>query len=372
VTRWTRRRALSALTWPLEAAPSERERLRAVAQLAVTEPDTAAALAEANDWSRRLRRARRAFDRPTALRNPAVRAWFGARTVFGATELERFADCSSAWLFERVVDPKTIDAEADAMLRGQVAHQTLFRFYSGLPRELGSERVPPERVEEAVAFLRRCLDEALRGGVRLELTEIETAELEETLWRDLEQFVHDEARSELELVPSRLEVSFGSERSAPELQRGLELEPGLHLSGKIDRVDVAPFTARGIVQDYKSGKSVHSARAIDAELRLQIPLYMLVLRDLVGIEPLGGVYRALAGRRAARGMLREEAAEDVPGFSKRDYLGEEEFWAQTETARTRAATYARRIQAGDVRHDPKGGECPAWCDLWPMCRVPRA
>jgi hypothetical protein len=99
---------------------------------------------------------------------------------------------------------------------------------------------------------------------------------------------------------------------------------------------------------------------------------MLVLRDLVGIEPLGGVYRALAGRRATRGMLRAEAEEDVPGFSKRDYLGEEEFWAQIEAARGRAATYGRRIQAGDVRHDPKGGECPAWCDLWPMCRVPRA
>ena len=372
VTRWTRRRALSALTWPLESAPSERERLRAVAQLAVTEPDTATALAEANDWGRRLRRARLAFDRPTALRNPAVRAWFGARTVFAATELERFADCSSAWLFERVVDPKTIDAEADAMLRGQVAHQTLFRFYSGLPKELGAERVPPERVEEAVGFLRRCLDEALRGGVRLELTELEAAELEETLWRDLEQFVRDEARSALALVPRRLEVSFGSERSAPELQRGLELEPGLHLSGKIDRIDVDPFSARGIVQDYKSGKSVHSAAAIESERRLQVPLYMLVLRDLVGIEPLGGVYRALAGRRSARGMLRAEAEADVPGFSKRDYLGEDEFWAQIEGARGRAAGYAQRIRAGDVRHDPKGGQCPAWCDVWPMCRVTRA
>jgi ATP-dependent helicase/DNAse subunit B len=371
VSRWTRRRALSALTWPLEAAPSERERLRAVAQLAVTEPDTAAALAEANDWSRRLRRALIAFERPTLLRNPAVRAWFGARTVFSATELERFADCSSAWLFERVVDPKTIDAEADAMLRGQVAHQTLFRFYSGLPKEVGTDRVEEARVEEAVGFLRRCLDDALRGGVRLELSGLEAAELEQTLWRDLEQFVRDEARSELQLVPRRLEVGFGSERSAPELQRGLELEPGIHLSGKIDRIDVDPFSARGIVQDYKSGKTVHSAHAIDTELRLQIPLYMLVLRDLVGIEPLGGLYRALAGQRSARGMLRTEAEEDVPGFSKRDYLNEEEFWGQIETARERAADYTRRIRAGDVRHDPKGGECPAWCDLWTMCRVPK-
>src|SRR5207302_742101 len=109
--------------------------------------------------------------------------------------------------------------------------------------------------------------------------ELEAAELEETLWRDLEQFVRDEARSELALVPRKLEVSFGSERSAPELQRGLELEPGLHLSGKIDRIDVDPFSARGIVQDYKSG---------------------------------------------------------------------------------------------DGRHDPKGDQCPTWCDVWPMCRVPRA
>jgi hypothetical protein len=55
-----------------------------------------------------------------------------------ATELERFADCSSAWLFERVVDPKTIDAEADAMLRGKVAHQTLYAFYSGCRRSSAS------------------------------------------------------------------------------------------------------------------------------------------------------------------------------------------------------------------------------------------
>ena len=38
----------------------------------------------------------------------------------------------------------------------------------------------------------------------------------------------------------------------------------------------------------------------------------------------------------------------------------------------RAASYARRIRAGDVRHDPKGDECPAWCDLWTMCRIRRS
>jgi hypothetical protein len=204
------------------------------------------------------------------------------------------------------------------------------------------------------------------------LTGVQAAELRQTLHRDLEAFVRDETASPVQLVPRRLEVGFGSDRAAAELQRGLALGDGLTLSGKIDRVDVDPFSARGIVQDYKSGKVAYSAREIDREFRLQIPLYLLVLRDLIGIEPIGGVYRALAGKRASRGMLRASAAADLPGFSANDYLDDDTFWAQVETARERAGAYAQRIRAGDVLHDPKGDGCPAWCDLWPICRVERA
>ncbi len=374
VERATRRRALSELTWPVETAPTERERLRALARLSA-EPDgreVAVALASANGWARRLGRALTAFDRDTRLRNPAVLAYLGSRTVFGATELERFLDCSSAWLFERVVDPKTIDAESDPLLRGKVAHQALYAFYSGLPKELGADRVTPETLEPALAFLERCLDDALGSGVRLELSEVEAVELREGLRHDLERFVHAEAESKTTFLPRRFEVGFGTDRSAPELQRGLELGDGLFVSGKIDRVDIDPMSARGIVQDYKSGKGSFSARQIDEERRLQVPLYMLVLRDLAGIEPLGGVYRALSGARAARGMLRAESRDDLPGYKAADYLEEDEFWAQVETARGRGLGAARRIRGGEVAHDPKGGECPTWCDLWTMCRVSRA
>jgi hypothetical protein len=251
-------------------------------------------------------------------------------------------------------------------------HTALNRFYATLPKELDAERVTPENLDAALALVRRCLDDALESGVRLDLTDLQAAELRQSLIADLEGFVRDEAESEVPFVPRRLEVSFGSDRAAPELQRGLALGDGLWLSGKIDRIDVDPWSARGIVQDYKSGKGAHSAREIDRELRLQIPLYVLALRDLVGLEPLGGIYRALAGKRLTRGMLRESAREDLPGFARDDYLDDEAFWAQAETARERARTHAERIRAGDVLHDPKGDGCPAWCDLWTMCRVQRA
>ena len=373
VARATRRRPLSSLTWALEAAPSERERLRAVARLAVDDADGANALAAANGWSRRLERARSAFDRPTELTSPAVLEWLSARTVFAATELERFADCSSAWLMDRVVDPKKIDAEPDPLLRGQIVHAALSRFYSQLPKELDADRVTPENLDAALDLVRRSLDDALESGVRLDLTALQAAELRQTLLSDLEGFVRDEAATEVAFVPRRFEVGFGSDRAAPELQRGLPLGDGLRLSGKIDRIDVDPFSARGLVQDYKSGAGAHSAREIDRQLRLQIPLYVLALRDLVGLEPLGGVYRALSGKRVTRGMLRESASDDLPGFFSKDYLDEDEFWAQVEGARERARTNAQRIRAGDVQHDPRwDGSCPSWCDLWPMCRVRRA
>ena len=227
-----------------------------------------------------------------------------------------------------------------------------------MPKELGADRVTPENLDAALGHVRRCLDAALESGVKLDLTDVQGAELRQTLLADLEGFVRDEAASQVAFDPRRLEVGFGSERAAPELQRGLAIGDGLTLSGKIDRIDIDPFSARGIVQDYKSGAGAHSARDIDRELRLQIPLYLLVLRDLVGVEPLGGVYRALAGRRVTRGMLRSSAREDLPGFARDDYLDDDAFWAQVETARERAGEYAERIRAGDVRHDPKGDGCP--------------
>ena len=188
------------------------------------------------------------------------------------------------------------------------------------------------------------------------------------------------------LVPKRFEVGFGSERSAAELKRGLDLGD-LTVSWKIDRIDLDPFSARGLVQDYKSGRTSQSAVQIEAELKLQLQLYLLVLRDLVGLEPLGGVYRALAGERPTRGLLRASAREDgVPGFVSTDYLEEDEFWAKIECAAETARRFAGLIRSGDVRHDPLGldvrpreangdqgewGRCPGWCRLAPRCRVAR-
>lgn len=360
VRRQTVRRPLSRLTWRLEEAPTERERLRALASLSASARDEADALAVANGCERRLRRALHAFSRPTRIAHPRALALLGERESLRVTDLERMATCSSAWFVERYLRPGRIDQVIDARLRGSIAHVALQRFYSRLPSALaGAERVTPENVEDAVALVHASVESAVASGLRIDADDLQRRELTQMLQRDLEQLVRDEASARSTFVPRKLEVAF----------QGYPLADGVAVSGKIDRIDVDPLSARGIVVDYKSG-AAPSASQIRDEARLQIPLYLLVLRDQIGLEPMGGVYMPLGGGRRPRGMLRKDA-DHVPGFNARDYLEGEEFEAEMEHAREVAIELAGRIRSGDVRHDPRGGECPAWCDLWRMCRKER-
>ena len=71
-----------------------------------------------------------------------------------------------------------------------------------------------------------------------------------------------------------------------------------------------------------------------------------------------------------RGLLRKGA--DLPGFVASDEVDDEDFWSVVEGARETGRGIAERIRSGDVVHDPLGGECPSWCQLWPICRVRRS
>ena len=128
--------------------------------------------------------------------------------------------------------------------------------------------------------MRRCLAEAL-GGQRVP-DSVAGKELARALERDLDAFLRAEANLDLSLVPRRFEVRFGGPMAAPGLKEGLRIGD-FAVSGQIDRIDMDPgMSPRGLVWDYKSGASAHSADEMEREGRLQIPLYILALRDLLG------------------------------------------------------------------------------------------
>jgi ATP-dependent helicase/nuclease subunit B len=364
----TIRRGLADVTWPLAEAPDDRARQRALARELREDAGWALATGAMMGWERKLQRARDAARRPTRLADSRSLEQLRATERFSVTDLERFGDCSSIWFVERLLQPREIDFELDAKLRGSVAHATLARFFSLLPGELGSDRLTVELLPRARPLMLRCLHDAL-GGQSVPGS-VAGRELTRALERDLEGFLEREAELGLELVPRRFEVRFGGPRAAPGLKEGLRIGD-FAVSGQIDRIDMDPgMVPRGLVWDYKSGSTAHTAAQLERDGKLQIPLYILALRELLGIEPVGGLYRALGGKREARGLVVENEIEAQ--LARNDLLPSDQFWAQIDRAVESAIAIVARIRSGDVTHDPRGGDCPPWCDYFPICRVYRS
>jgi RecB family exonuclease len=347
------------LTHELVEAPSERERLRALAALAGADALEARRIAATvPGWSRRIARARGAFARGTRIDDPAVLAEFAARRTFGASELEVFTDCSQRWFVDRVLRPREVDRSVDARLAGSAMHNALKRFFDRLPAELGTDGVVPEQLETAQVLLARAVDDAV-DALSLPQGSLAVSELRHALRRQLASFLRSEAALPHRFQPRHLEQSFDP----------LELG-GFSVTGRIDRIDVDPISARGLIHDYKS-TNAESAEEIRRNRRLQLPLYMLALRDRLGLEPVGGVYRGIK-KGTTRGLLRDSERDGIEGFAPKDYLDEDAFWAIVAEAVETAQTAVARIRRGDVRHDPPDHKCPAWCDAHPICRVARA
>ncbi len=134
------------------------------------------------------------------------------------------------------------------------------------------------------------------------------------------------------------------------------------------------MSARGLIHDYKAGVTANSAVRILEDGRLQIPLYLLALRELLGLEPVGGLFRALGPRRhdARAAGRRRTRTRSPPGLYANDVLPHRRLRGRHRRRPARSPTRrVARIRRGDVRHDPRGGSCPSFCPWAGVCRVPR-
>ena len=188
------------------------------------------------------------------------------------------------------------------------SHRSLTRcstqFYSRLAEGARRDRVGRRR-RRCARLSAEVSRRRARGRVAWS-SPISGRELRHGLWRDLEAFVREEARRGHAAGSAPLRGLFGSgafRDGASARPRARRRDDPL---GKIDRIDVDPSARAGSSRTTRPGSTRTPRRRSSPEKRLQIPLYMLVLRDLVGVEPLGGLYRPLSGERKARGLLRAE------------------------------------------------------------------
>ena len=117
----------------------------------------------------------------------------------------------------------------------------------------------------------------------------------------------------------------------------------------IDRVDT-DGAGHALITDYKSGatRSEHPAARWAADRRLQVALYLLVIRELTPLEPVAGFYQPLRGDDLrGRGMY-VDATELGTAAHSRDARSPVQFAAELDAAAERATQLAGALRAGVI------------------------
>jgi ATP-dependent helicase/DNAse subunit B len=373
-----RRRGLDTVVFDPGEAPSTEELARSLAALGRdADPDVALnalGVSEpvASAVASRLRAAAGTVNGlPGPLRSPDVVAELERREHYGASTLEEYAVCSYRWFVGHELRPQRLEPDPEPLTQGGIMHEVLEGLYLDPP---GNDAMP--RPGDLDAWRERAselLDAACeaRGAANDVIGRVGRRRMRVLI----ERFLEREAECESPLRPDRelIEASFGDGDDDDKPALALS---GLKLHGKIDRVDVAPGGSAGLVRDYKSGAKVTAAAKLAKEGKLQPQLYMLALRDLWGIEPLGGVYVPLSAKDPRpRGILdREEKGGLLAGeaFFNTDFLDEDALAEALTEAHGRASEITAGMSAGRIDRDPIDDKCPKYCRFQPICRRERA
>ncbi len=329
------RRLLADVVWPPELAPTAGELDRSLAACSAPsagEPPP-----------------------PERVLHEAALGHVRHREVVSAGALETFASCPVRWLVERELAPADFEPDPEALTRGSYMHDVLERLLGRLGGPVTPDSLP--RAQELLDDLLNEVPFELAPG----RPEPVRAGMRRAIEADLRRYLAHEAADGCGWPPEGLELRFGftdAEEDRPSLP-ALKLHHGgdeVAMRGLIDRVDVEPGdSGRAVVRDYKSGstRNEHQGARWGPDDQLQVALYMLAVRDLLGLAPVAGLYQPLGGSDLrARGVFLEGAPVGAKVVD-RDSRSPEELDEVLSVARERAVALAVKIRSGEVEPSPQ-------------------
>lgn len=334
-------RPLAAVGWPPEHAPTEREALRYAAATGPRQPEPP-------------------LGRPA---DPAVLDELSQRVRFSASALEQWIACPVRWFVERQLRPGALAPDAEALVRGDIAHKVLERVIGELAGRPGGVAAQP------LAARRELVATALAEATEKRTISVDPYRLRVELRRleiDLLAYLEWLARSPSSFRPQRLELEFGGpDDELPAATLGGEFT----ISGRIDRIDVDPGGQEAIIYDYKgrSDPPLHNHWADQG--RLQLQLYLRAIEELLELRGVGAFYQPIGRGKGLRARGIVQADVDT-GFTpaKGDLLGDDEFAALLDDAAARALVAAVELRSGALEPRPDSCTRDGGCAHPVICR----
>ncbi|HEV7493931.1 PD-(D/E)XK nuclease family protein [Baekduia sp.] len=292
---------------------------------------------------------------------PAALGPLRERHTWSASQLEVWASCPVKWFVERHLRPEALVPDPEPMIRGELAHRVLEHALSSLAQDGG---LSPARLPEARALVRAALDEH-RDDFKISPNPERLRSALRRLEVDLVRYLEFAAHAGSAFAPSRFEVKFGQ---AEDPFPPLELDGGaLRLAGRIDRIDVDPSGREAIVYDYKGKTATAQAKWLE-EGKLQIALYLLTVRHVLGLAPVGGLYQPLGGTEARpRGAVLKDADQGLQAFGT-DRVDEERLEELLAACADAARTAVAEIRAGALEPAPERCAYTGGCAHPTICR----
>ncbi len=297
---------------------------------------------------------------------------------FSATQLSDYAQCPflhfCRWVLKLKPIPNRAEDGLSPTLQGEIVHDTLKRYYDIILK--GADGANLDTLFEE-SFKRKT------RGIPLGFKE---EKLRKEMLHALKTFAEQDREyiKKFQFRPQYLEASFGRERyedrsivyedvrtapSLPPLRLRDKNGNIVMLTGRIDRIDVAEIDGEslGLVIDYKYSREIKNESKTREEIieegtDLQLPIYILVAKNLLGLKPIGAQFFTLKSPGRS-GIV------SVPLPNKCEHIPQEELEALLESCKVHIFRQVEGILAGDKKVKPREARrCKAWCEYRDVCR----
>lgn len=359
---------------------------------ALTGPDVARQLCQALHVAHERSARERFGPYEGLLLSAAARAALAERyppeQIWSPSKLEAYATCPFRYFAThllRLREPAELTLASRHAERGSLLHAALHAVYRRWTAAHPAGRRPTESPDEFRTELARIVEE-LRGqpgpgdAVQAALHAVDLQLIERYLADHLSQHAqYDEQVLGLapQLAPAHLEVSFGSDLTAPATDAALSTpEPlvircgslEIRLAGRIDRLDVGVVQGQTVfsVVDYKSGSSTRLTSKNAAPLRLQLPLYALAAEEVLLRE------QRAVGLSAGYWFVRQEGyhpTEKLAQSGPQGITASDDWQQRREWLRTTLAGLVHSIHEGQFPVHSRDDDCTGSCPLKTVCRI---
>ncbi len=301
-----------------------------------------------------------------------VKDQFASLELFRVTDLEQYLKCPFGFFINMIVRPQQTDPEDLVLRRGSSVHRILEKFFTSLKRaEVRLSTADATQILAARRIMATIVEEHTAAG-----TDLESIIMKVELAAHLDRFVDRELKMRPLFEPHRMEWSFGICDGKPEGRFDEETMlkiGGFKICGRIDRVDVRRGKNQAVVIDYKASRDDYLPRSDQMEKNgaIQVPIYMVALRDIWGLEPIGGEYCSILGKRRRGIYLKQH--ESILGLDTSEpYVGDfveaGVFDKMLETAKSLALEAMMGIRAAHFPSRPRDPKACDHCRLGDICR----